>query len=51
MVLFVNGCVREHSRTIPDVFLVKAEGLDIWGNHPSEILMQAKNEISRLLHL
>lgn len=36
---------------IPDVFLVKAEGLDIWGAHPSEILEQAKRNIPTILNL
>jgi FMN-dependent NADH-azoreductase len=34
---------------IPEVCLVKAEGLDIWGNDPGAILEQAKNEIPALL--
>ena len=36
---------------IPDVRLVKAEGLDIWGNNPAEILEQAKEEIPALLNM
>ena len=35
---------------ISDTFLVKAEGLDIWGNDPSEILEQAKRKISTILN-
>ena len=31
---------------ITDVSLVKAEGLDIWGANPAEIMAQAKSEIS-----
>ena len=52
MVLFVNGCVRKNSRTlklaqsvlerVADVIQIKAEGLDIWGSNPTEILEQAK---------
>lgn len=34
---------------IPDVCLVKAEGLDIWGNNSDEILQQAKAEIPNIL--
>ena len=34
---------------IPDVFLVKAEGLDVWGNDPDEILDQAKCNIQTVL--
>ena len=34
---------------IPDVSLVKAEGLDIWGANPVEILEQAKREIPAML--
>lgn len=34
---------------ISDVFLVKAEGLDIWGNDPDEILEQAKGKIPAIL--
>ena len=36
---------------IPDVFLVKAEGLDIWGNNPAEILKQAKRKIPTILNM
>ena len=36
---------------ISDVLLVKAEGLDIWGNNPAEILEQAKCEIPAILNL
>ena len=36
---------------IPNTFLVKAEGLDIWGNNPAEILEQAKLEIPTILNL
>ena len=36
---------------ISDVRLVKAEGLDIWGNHPAEILAQAKCNIPTILEL
>ena len=35
---------------ISDVFLVKAEGLDIWGANPREILEQAKGEIPAILN-
>ena len=35
---------------ISDTVLVKAEGLDIWGNHPDEILEQAKSELPALLN-
>lgn len=35
---------------IPDVRLVKAEGLDIWGNNPAQILAQAKKEIPAVLN-
>lgn len=35
---------------IREVSLVKAEGLDIWGNNPTEILEQAKREIPALLN-
>ena len=35
---------------ISDVSLVKAEGLDISGNDPSEILEQAKREIPAALN-
>ena len=36
---------------IPEVSLVKAEGLDIWGANPTEILEQAKREIPAMLNL
>ena len=36
---------------IPDVRLVKAEGLDIWGNDPAQILAQAKKGIPAVLNL
>lgn len=36
---------------IRDVLLVKAEGLDIWGNDPAEILEQAKREIPAILNM
>ena len=36
---------------ISDTFLVKAEGLDIWGNDPSEILEQAKRKIPTILNM
>ena len=35
---------------IADVRLVKAEGLDIWGADPAEILAQAKRDIPKLLN-
>ena len=35
---------------ITDVILVKAEGLDIWGNNPEEILQQAKHKVPRILN-
>ena len=35
---------------IPHVSLVKAEGLDIWGANPTEILEQAKREIPASIH-
>ena len=35
---------------IRDVALVKAEGLDIWGNNPDEILEQAKRKIPTILN-
>ena len=34
---------------ITEVFLVKAEGLDIWGNDPAEILEEAKRKIPTIL--
>jgi FMN-dependent NADH-azoreductase len=34
---------------IPNIHLVKAEGLDIWGNNPAEILEQAKRDIPSML--
>ena len=34
---------------IPEILLVKAEGLDIWGANPTEILEQAKREIPNIL--
>ena len=34
---------------IPDIQLIKAEGLDIWGNNPAEILEQAKSDIPTML--
>ena len=36
---------------ISDTFLVKAEGLDIWGNDPSEILERAKRKITTTLNM
>ena len=36
---------------IPDIFLVKAEGLDIWGNDPDAILEQAKRSIPTILNM
>lgn len=36
---------------IPNTLLVKAEGLDIWGNHPAEILEQAKRNIPTILNM
>jgi FMN-dependent NADH-azoreductase len=36
---------------IPNTFLVKAEGLDIWGNNPAEILEKAKFEIPAILNM
>lgn len=35
---------------ISNTYLVKAEGLDIWGNNPSEILEQAKRKIPTILN-
>ena len=34
---------------IKDVYLVKAEGLDIWGNDPAEIMEQAKRDVPAML--
>ena len=34
---------------ISEVLLVKAEGLDIWGANPNEILAQAKGEVPAIL--
>ena len=36
---------------IADVRLVKAEGLDIWGNNPVEILEQAKCNVPVVLNM
>ena len=36
---------------ITEVYLVKAEGLDIWGNNPAEILEQAKCNIPTVLNM
>ena len=35
---------------ISNVSLVKAEGLDIWGNHPAEILEEAKRNIPAIVN-
>ena len=36
---------------IGEVYQVKAEGLDIWGNQPDKILEQAKRDIPAILNL
>ena len=35
---------------IPDVSLLKAEGLDVWGNDPDKILEEAKRSIPEILN-
>ena len=35
---------------IPNVYLVKAEGLDMWGENPAEIMEQAQNDIPAMLN-